>query len=248
MSNLSDIGFPVQTEEEFAILLEQAYESGHHLDTESGFYVRYADLSGAELWLQFDHERELIGMNPHFRGSSRVKVGLVSPVLRPQSQLDGAWFAWANPIDPTDPESGDFPFVFDTPDFLLQQGVEYPGEYTFQLTAFSQEIAYYETEEEFADAQAMEEIPFAPQSFIPVGLFGEEKNESPDAFALLTGKVLAAEKRKNQLSGQWFLWTKLSTLGVVIDLVVDPLDLDVSPQAGGIIQCQAWLSGQVVKE
>lgn len=246
MSNLSDIGFSVTTQEEFTVLLERAVESGQKLETTGGFYVRNADLSGAELWLQFEAEGDLIGMNPHFRGKSRIPVALERPVKREQSRLDGGWLAWVNPSDTQDPESGDFPFVFDCPDFELHT-YDFPGNYHIQLTAFSQEIKFFPGEKAFVKAQENEEIPFASQSFIPVGLIGLEDSESPEAQALLTGVVRQVEDKKNQFSGQWFTWILLETLGVTLDLVVDRNEFPEEPQVGGVIQCQAWLSGQVLK-
>lgn len=246
MSNLSDIGFSVTTQEEFTVLLERAVESGQKLETTGGFYVRNADLSGAELWLQFESEGDLIGMNPHFRGKSRIPVALERPVKREQSHLDGGWLAWVNPSDTQDPESGDFPFVFDCPDFELHS-YDFPGTYHIQLTAFSQEIRFFPGEDSFVKAQEQEEIPFASQSFIPVGLIGPDDTESPEAQVLLTGIVREVEDKKNQFSGQWFTWILLETLGVTLDLVVDRSEFPQEPQIGGVIQCQAWLSGQVVK-
>lgn len=245
MSNLSDIGFSVNTEEEFTVLLERSVESGQKLETKGGMYVRNADLSGAELWLQFESEGDLIGMNPHFRGQSRLAVSLERPIHRPQSHLDGGWVAWVNPSDPLDPESGDFPIVFDCPDFRLRS-VSYPGGCTIQLTAFSQEISFFPSEEAFVKAQEQEDIPFAPQSFIPVGLIGPEDSTAPEAQALLTGIIRQVEDKKNQFSGQWFTWILLDTLGITLDLVVDRHDFPEEPFVGGVVQCQAWLSGQVL--
>lgn len=245
MSNLSDIGFSVTTQEEFTVLLERSVESGQKLETTGGLYVRNVDLSGAELWLQFETGGDLIGMNPHYRGRSRVPVALERPIKREQSHLDGGWLAWANPSDPHDHESGDFPFVFDCPDFQLNT-VSFPGSYEIQLTAFSQEIKFFPDEEAFVKAQESEEIPFASQSFIPVGLIGPGDTQSPEAQALLTGIIRQVEDKKNQFSGQWFTWILLETLGVTLDLVVDRTEFPEEPFVGGIVQCQAWLSGQVL--
>lgn len=245
MSNLSDIGFSVQTQEEFTVLLERAYEGGQKLEVADGFYVRYADLSGAELWLQFDQNHELIGMNPYFRGSSRIFVGLNEMISRKQSLLDGGWIGWPNPSSPEDPESGDFPLVFDAPDFLLSS-VNTPGTYPVQLTAFSQDLTIFDTEENFTAAQASEEIPFATKSFIPVGLIGRTAEEAPEAQVLLTGIVVDFEERKNQFSGQIFYWISLETLNVTIDLVADHSSFPSGPQTGSVIQCQAWLSGRIL--
>ena len=248
MSNLSDIGFSVQSQDELWVLMEQAYQAGHKIpacEEFEGFYVRFADLSGAELWLQLDGEEEWIGMNPHFRGKSRVPVFLQQRVLREQSDLDGAYIAWANPLDPDDPQSGDFPLVFDVPDFLVNHSDRNPNA-SVQLTAFSQEARLFEDPEAFQLAQEAEEIPFAAQSFIPVGLVGNNEDDSPDAIALITGLVRDAEERKYQFSGQWFHWILLETFGMTLDVVVDHRALDSVPQPGNVLQVQAWLSGQVV--
>ncbi len=248
MSNLSDIGFSVKSQDELWVLMEQAFQAGHKipaLEEYGGYYVRLADLSGAELWLQLDREEEWIGMNPHYRGKSRVPVVLHSRVNRPQSDLDGAWVAWVNPLDPADPDTGDYPMVFDSPDFCLHQG-HFPRGAEVQLTAFSQEIRVYEDEDAFAAAQIKEEIPFAAQSFIPVGLIGEESEENPDAVALITGRVLEAEEKRNQFSGQVYSWILLESLGITLDLVVDEKAMESLPPSGSVVQCQAWLSGQIV--
>ena len=45
-----------------------------------GTYLRWADPSGAELWIQLNAENEVIGVNPHFGGRSRVRVLLTHSI------------------------------------------------------------------------------------------------------------------------------------------------------------------------
>ena len=55
-------------------------------------------------------ENQVIGLNPHFAGSSRMNIGLTAE-LKPDenNKLDGSFHAWAEPDDSM--ESGSYPFV-----------------------------------------------------------------------------------------------------------------------------------------
>lgn len=246
MSNLSDIGFPVQSEEEFAVLLEQAFEAGQQLPVAEGIYVCYLDMSGAELWLQLDHEGGLMGLNPHFRGETRRTVALAKQIDRPQSPLDGAWLAWSGPTDPDDPESGDYPFVFDLPNALLPPLPHITDQVQIQLTGFAQQLSYFPTLEAFETEQEGD-FPLANEAFIPISLFGEELPEAPEAFALLTGKIVRCEQRLNQLSGHSFYYLVLHSFGGELDIVADPELFDEQPQLGAYLQCHCWMSAQIVE-
>ena len=123
MSNLSDIGFPVQSEQDVNVLITETIKYVESIRCPRGFYLRFSDASGAEIYLQGNIEQELIGFNPHFDGKSRRKVGLIKAVERDSSELDGGFQAWANPSA----ESGEYQFVFDVPDFRLNDGIEFPA-------------------------------------------------------------------------------------------------------------------------
>jgi hypothetical protein len=93
-------------------------------------YLRWTGSGGEELWLQLSPRRDLIGMNPHFSGASRVRVGIVNRVTRPSdTKLDGALQAWASPQGDS-PEEGAYPFVFDVPDARRSE-VSYPARFGF---------------------------------------------------------------------------------------------------------------------
>ena len=76
MSNLSDIGFPVQSEQDVNVLITETIKYVESIRCPQGFYLRFSDSSGAEIYLQGNPEQELIGFNPHFDGKSSRKVSL----------------------------------------------------------------------------------------------------------------------------------------------------------------------------
>jgi hypothetical protein len=97
MSNLSDIGFPVQSEQDVNGLIENLLSVVKPVRCTHGAYYVYADASGAEMYLQGNAGDELVGFNPHYAGKSRRTVCLTVAVERDSSELDGGFHAWANP-------------------------------------------------------------------------------------------------------------------------------------------------------
>jgi hypothetical protein len=245
-SHLSDIGFNFNTEEEFSELAYQTYERGARLRVEQGVYLHWSPGEGVEIWGQLDHEENFIGLNPHFAGDSVMSVGLTSRLERNEaSMLDGAFHCWANPSG-DDAELGDYPFVFDAPDFRLCDSVKLPSIVEAQIAAFAHELSVFESEEAYYASQS-EEPKFAAESFIPSGLFTPEMEdvEPPQAHAILTGRVLNTALRINPVTKSGFLWAKVQTFGGVFDVVADPLIVNGAVVEGGIIHGSFWLSGRL---
>src|SRR5262245_18747867 len=117
-----------------------------------------------------DKSGKVVGINPHFAGSAVVRVGVQRGLQRPNSScLDGAFYGWAN-ADGENPENGDYPFVFDAPDYDLYQAMTLPRILETQIAGFAHEIDCYANEADYYAAQD-NEIKFASESFIPSGLF-----------------------------------------------------------------------------
>src|SRR5205085_36715 len=135
---------------------------------------------------------DVVGLNPHYAGRTHMRVGLTVRVPRPESSiLDGAFHGWADPME-AEPESGQYPFVFDVPDYGLTGAVVVPSICEVQLTAFAHELQAYESEAAYAATQSGA-VKFATESFIPAGLFNaatNEQNTPPQAYAIFTGRVL----------------------------------------------------------
>jgi hypothetical protein len=245
-SHLSSVGFDLQTDDEFFALAVQAIERGERFPTHLGSYFKWSPGEGIEIWAQCDRKDNLIGMNPHFSGESVMRVGLTARVERPgETNLDGAFHGWANPGD-DDPETGEYPFVFDTPDYGLYEAVQLPALLTVQVAAFAHELRAYDDDEAY-DAAQPEEPKFAPESFIPAGLFTSESENAnaPSAHAIFAGHVLDTELRTNPATHDKFQWVRIRTCGGVIEAVSDPFAVKGVIKTGGVVQGTFWLTGRL---
>lgn len=251
MSHYANIGFAVHTDDELNKLVEQAYEDGQPVNSRKGLYVRYLDPSGAELWLQVNENKELVGLNPYFQGDSSVQVELQEALIDETEYLDGGYYCWANPNakDDTDDseERGDYPFMLDLPDFFAQPEFEMPCRKQVSICAFAEELEVFESEEIFDSIQPTE-IMMSSESFIPVGLLGEEggMTAAPQAFAVINGRVLRTELKNNVLTDQPFWWMHIQTYGAKLDVVASKELISVVPQVGNIISGTFWLVGRLL--
>ena len=157
MSNLSDIGFPTPDEQAVNEMIMHVMEFAKPIQCKQGFYLKFSDASGAEIYLQGNFDQELVGFNPHFAGTSRRQVGLTQVIERDSSELDGGFHGWANPSDSDIEASGEYPFVFDVPDFRLVEIEKFPVVKEIQLTAFaSNDFKVFASEQDYFDSQESE--------------------------------------------------------------------------------------------
>lgn len=250
MSNLSDIGFPTPDEQAVNEMIMHVLEFAVPIKCERGFYLKFSDASGAEIYLQGNFDQELVGFNPHFAGTSRRKVGITRMIERDSSELDGGFHAWANPSDADVEISGECPFVFDTPDFRTVEIENFPIIKDVQLTAFaSNDFQIFASEDDYYASQK-DKPKFATNFFVPNGLldFNTEnwdENAPPRPIGSFAGEIKKFDRRTNQLSGQDFYWLLVETLGGEVDVVADPKLIPEEPKIGGIVSGQFWLSGRV---
>jgi hypothetical protein len=253
MSNLSDIGFPVRSEQDVNEVIMSVL---NHLETipcpPRGFYFKFADKSGAEIYLQSNSAQELLGFNPAFSGKSKRRVELTEIIERDTSDLDGAFHAWANPKEEDFENTGEYPFVFDVPNFRVYENIELPKLAKIQLNAFaSNDFQIFANEEDFESSQA-EETKFAPNFFIPSGLFPVNENEEmddiipPQAHAMFAGEIKEFELKTNEFTGEKFYWFLVETFGGEVDVVADVGLIKEKPNVGGIIRGSFWLSGKII--
>lgn len=250
MSNLSDIGFPTPDEQAVNEMIMHVLEVAKPIQCKHGFYLKYSDASGAEIYLQGNFDQELVGFNPHFAGKSRRTIGITQKIERDSSELDGGFHAWANPSENNDENLGEYPFVFDSPDFRLIEIEDFPALKDIQLTAFaSNDFQLFADEKAYFDSQDSE-LKYASKSFVPVGLFSFDENENVDLNVVrpigkFAGEIKEFEMKTNQLSGENFYWLLVETLGGETDVVVDPKFVPEEPKIGGIVSGQFWLSGKI---
>lgn len=250
MSNLSNIGFPVNTEHDVNKVIMDILQHLKQMPCPPhGFYFQFEDDSGAEIYLQTNGAQEIIGFNPAFSGETRRRASISDAIERDTSPLDGAYKCWANPDGKG---GGEYPFVFDSPVFRLNGDFEESSEIDINLTAFaSNDFRHFGSPSEFREDSG-KGVDVSLKSFIPNGLFtiseeGKPVEQSPpQAHVILTGVITEWQKRTNAFTGREFYYFVVETLGGFVDVVADPELIKTEPAIGGIIKGSFWLSGKIV--
>lgn len=249
MSNFSNIGFKIEINEDLENLVENVCKIWNIIDSNHWKYILYEDKSGAELRVQMNNKNNCIWINPHFNWKSNRMVFITNSVIdkKRNNILDWSYFAYANPHNKNDPESWDYPFVFDLPNFWTIWQVKYPTIFHIQLIAFPYKIEVFENETSFLESQT-EWPKYAPKSFIPIWLFWEEvwSPDIPRSHNMFTGEILEVEKRKNEMTWESFYWFLVDTLGWTIDIVVDIKYITREPKINNIVSWEFWLSGKLI--
>lgn len=246
-SHLSSIGFPVNDQADLNALVGRIGPLATSIEADHGVYWRWSSECGAEMWLQTNNDDELVGMTPFFAGGGRIRVRLTARVARPDdTPLEGAFHGWADP-DEGDMDSGAYPFVFDAIESDRYASVALPQIVDVQIAAFAHEISVHSSLEAYNESQTGE-LKFASRSFIPSGLFKPDGESAgpPTSTAIFTGHVVAAEVKKNSLSGEPYYWALVDTLGGSFDVVIDPELCESPPVIGGVLSGSFWLCGRCV--
>lgn len=244
MSNLYQaLGFPMHSEEELIGWIMRAAEEGDPVSAGEVDYLRWRAGGGAELWLQVREDGGIVAVEPHLDGKARMRVALTARVVEDDAPVgQGALHGWADPSDEADPESGHYPFVFNVPDFRTCDGLPLPGVMDVQLAALTYELEAFPSEEAYLAGQSGK-LTYAPESFIPAGLFVGDGTPRPDA--MFTGRVLQTERRVNEASGGAFVWARVRMLGGEIEVAADPSIVRGEIVPGGIVTGSFWMTGRV---
>lgn len=246
-NHFTTLGFDIQSDEDLISLVQQVATRAQTIPTKAGQYLRWVGDSGEELWLQIDKSGDFVGMNPHFRGTSLVRVRLEARVSREgDSVLDGAFQGLADPGQDK-PESGAYPFVFNVPDAATHSDLQLPVIVEAQIAAFAHEVTSYNSPDAYTASQEGRKVRFALQSFIPSGLFRLDgaAAKAPEAMAIFTGHVIEASVRKNSLTDRPFFWALVETHGGTYDVVIDESLLTHPPCEGGVLSGSFWLSARL---
>jgi len=244
-TNLSDVGFPDGSDLE--ALAKKCYQNGKATRCKQGTYIVWALGNGIELWIQLNSNEELIALNPHFFGKTRVSAGLEKRITREGFPMDGGFVSLAQPYG-NEPMKGTFRFVFDTPNFLVHEEIDLPQIHSVQLTAFAQQCVVAANEEDFAAAMSRQGRNLKIDAFVPLAMTGPNREPlaEPLASAMICGSILDAVQMTNPATKAQFWWLKIRNAVGEVDVVADPELLPRGVKVGGILQCSAWISGRIV--
>ncbi len=250
-SNFSSIGFNLQQREDLDTLIEDIFDQTESIVTTQGEYLLFEDGSGAELWLQVDNKKRVVGMNPHFKGSSRHHVSLTSSSKGKFSPLDGSFDAWSSP-SPDELDSGLYPFSFFAPNYRVFDGIKLPQQLDVQFAAFAHNIEFFESELAYTNSHKGDGAIFAAQSFIPTSRFRDNTGEDGDisiAECMFTGLVGDYKRLTNNFTNEPFYWLYIESFGGAFDVVASQDHFaDCEPIIGGVISGTFWLSGKIIGE
>lgn len=247
-SNLSSIGFAYDDDETFTAdmtkLAEQAAAGG------SGkAYAVWHSPNGAELWFHVKADgSQIVGLTPFFDGTSKVSIRVQAIFQRPgDSDFEGAVTAW---VAPGDDEQGTYPIVFDAPDYLAIPRSPEPFVGNARIVGFAHQLRAFPNAEAYSEAQP-DDLKFAPQAFIPIGMFATEGEDGDDApppssSAMVTGTVSAHKVLSNDITGQTFHALAVETLEATIDIVADPAIMEGTISKGCTVEVSCTLFGRLL--
>lgn len=89
VSHFSTIGLPLKSNEEFMEYAKLVCELGERLEVGEAAYLKLELGEGVELWGQMNEANEIIGLNPHFKGTAVSNVCLTKKNLKPGSYRFG---------------------------------------------------------------------------------------------------------------------------------------------------------------
>lgn len=264
--HFSVIGFRTASAEELADIVSKLPETeAYSQPCGPGYYYRWHSDAGSELWVHLakqidggDEQFNIVGVTPYFSGEGRVPVRVIKKRQRPaDNAFEGAVFVEIAPG--VKQHQCATVALLDLVDYAVWANRAGPFLADAQIAAFPHQLTIFANEEEFTQAQAGEELKFAPESLFASGLFthgsgddGSTVFHDPNAedfdapaHAFITGRVLSFAKRQNSVTGQSFYTTLIKTLGGTIDLVADESQISEALAPGAIVQGEFWLCAKL---
>lgn len=220
MSHFTAVGFPADTPEDMESAALTVLANGTRADVGRGIaHVDWTGGSGAG----FDVVLSAEGIEctkPTFRGAPGARVRAGRWIADPQCE-------WCSPLWLEVLGETGYPAVVEVDDMaLVRRWLRKGAVYDVALTVFVEE-----------NDVAGDDL--ATRAAVPVGTFGE----TPYASMLVSGDVLSAERRVNELTGAAFGHARIASLDAEYDLVHDPHD--PLPAVGSVARAAGWVVAHV---
>jgi len=251
-SNLGCVGLAIGSQHEFEQLVESALASAEVIGRNGGVEVRrWQDESGARLIVATEGRR-IVSVLPSFAGEPgpMISARVVAPVL-----------SFADVLDDEGEQLTALAVALEQHALLGPEAVRGRA----SLAGLGVGVKVYESEEAFTNSPdsllapgadpgpapehaAATGIKWPPrvggQSFISYGIFGEPAQA--DAYARLNGVVQRAERRSNALTGQHFIWARVSSAGFDADVCMPATADDPAvPAPGAVVGGTCYMVGSL---
>ncbi len=257
MNHFSAIGLHTQNQDELIHYVNRCIEliqaDNEHCQSYDGQnvdYHVYTDPSGAQLWIITDPNGGILTVEPGLAAQSTQPVGIQGSLAREDGTGDiHVWINGQQFDENGACTEGDYPLLFSMPDFQTLPANTPAQTLSARLYAIAEEAECFaspEAYEAWQERQPEDQIQYAANSIIPIGLFTNGDSDSePQPTAFFNGTVTAAETRTNQLSGQQYYWCRLATYCIEIEALF-PLEMfEQAPSVGNLISGTYWLGGRI---
>ncbi|MDQ0416772.1 hypothetical protein J2Z48_000939 [Croceifilum oryzae] len=240
------MGFAIESEEQFMEYLDLVVRTGEQTETSFGRKFSLVFSNGEEIVALMDEDHEVFHVNFHHRKGMASPVGIYEVDTNEEGELTGLTFGSMRPEEETNPESGMYPFVFQTGDMEVLEAFQQSETRNVEIAAFAHQVRCFATEEEF-DQKQDPEVPLSSESLVPLGIFNDEVNDVLAPTILLNGVVTDVELLQNELSQAQYWQFTVQTVGAAY-VVFASLDrvTEGEPAVGGIVSVEAWLTGRFV--
>lgn len=250
MTHYACLGFAVRDAASLHALAYRAASEGEQVPSDLGIALRrWRAGADVELWAEVGPRGDVLGVLPFYDGGREHLLAVTACGADPDHPEEGWIEGWLNPTDPDEPYSGDFPVVCDLVDFLAAQSKldDLPRGVAAKIVGFLQEAVTYE--DELALAARSHETgfrlpPYTFASTVHTALDDSDTGERPEATAMLSGRVLRADRLLNPLTGLPFWALRVDTGKTAIDLVA-PAEMLAQPRPGELLQGSAWMLARI---
>jgi len=241
ISTLSSLGFGTGSEQEFIALAEKLATTVTVVPGDP--YAVWRSPSGAELWFHVSPDgTEIVGFTPFFAGESAIPLRLTARyTANPDTPHEGCIVAELAP-EPGAP--GVHPLAFEAVDALRHRDLALPHQGPARIVGFAHQIKAFASAEAF-EAARNADLPFAPQSFVPLGLF-QDTDTPPSASALVVGRVVRNREAVNEITGQPFHALVVEGLDATYDIVADPNAVEGAIARNGTVEVTCTLFGRLL--
>jgi hypothetical protein len=243
----------IAAEDEFHAVLEAAVEGGEESELDGARELVWRDSDGASVAVTVLPDGAVQCARPSFAAAPRVPVRVGAIAEDPECAFCSRLL-----VEVVDDEGElAYPLAVELERHGPAHDPRARGRISrMAISAFAETLETWPSEPAYSAAKSTEtagDVPLAPRSLIPTGLFVEEPKQGllrrkapepvPTAHALVTGAVRDTRRRRNSVTGREFAWFELETFGASFD-VLAPAEVD-GLERGAIVQGGFWLIGAV---
>lgn len=241
-NHFKSLGFAINKQEDLSDLVKHLEgQSLAKIPFPDGYYYLWRDgIVGTEVWLGMKEVREMVTMNPHFRGRGRFHYEIKGIDKDEYAPYEAHVEGWVDPYGNHEASEG-YPLRLYIPNYAILD-LSLGARIEMQISGFAWELTCHSSEGAFSSHHAP--MKMDRDYFIDVGHMNADGSapEKPRPMALLGGKILEAQLMTNPFSKNSFYHLLIEHRGMTIDVVADPEIVKGDPLTSSIAEGMLWCS------